>query len=64
MESKNSSRSEHAKNEKRDSNGRFESMDKKSGKTTASNNSSDSRSERAKNEKRDSNGRFESNSKK
>lgn len=57
------SRSEHARNEKRDSQGRFESNDQKSGSTKSQKSSSekmDHRGENAKNEPRDSQGRFES----
>lgn len=65
MESKNShgSRSEHAQNEKRDSQGRFESKDQTKhpqGSSTEKSSSTDHRGSNAKDEKRDSNGRFES----
>lgn len=56
------SRSEHAKNEKRDSQGRFVASGKDSKKDSKT--TSQLRSENAKNEKRDSHGRFESDSKK
>lgn len=61
MQTKDSSksRSENARNEKRDSHGRFESTDKKDNKTSSSKISGNSRSENARNEKRDSHGRFE-----
>lgn len=62
MQSKDSSKShsETARNEKRDSQGRFESTDKKdSNSKSTSKVQSNSRSENAKNEKRDSHGRFE-----
>lgn len=56
------SRSENARNEERDSQGRFKSSD--SSKTTTNSskngNSSESRSERARKEPRDSQGRFKS----
>lgn len=60
MQSKDSSksRSDMARNEKRDSHGRFESTDKKDSKSTSKVQNS-SRSDNAKNEKRDSHGRFE-----
>jgi len=59
MQSKDSSksRSEHARNETRDSQGRYESTDKKDNKTD-SKTKNESRSEHARSEKRDSNGRF------
>lgn len=56
------SRSERARNEERDSNGRFESSDHKDKMKgqKSSGSMNHSRSENAQNEKRDSHGRFES----